>query len=91
LSLYRLREHKIKFAKIIEERQKAQEQAERLLKATEGARAQRAGIFQTESHWRELKSEAEALRRANDTSKFPITIFLAPPTDASLLPLSLGD
>ena len=74
LGLYRLREHKLKFAKIIEERQKAQEQAERSLKVTEGARIQRAGIFQTESHWRELKSEAEALRRVNDTGKYSLTV-----------------
>jgi hypothetical protein len=53
---------------VIKERQAWQEQAERLLKTTEDPRKQSAGIFQTETHLKKLRVEAEALRKANDSS-----------------------
>lgn len=65
----RLYDHKIKLAKLIKERQTWQEQAERLLKTTELPRNHRAGIFQTETHLKELSLEAEALRKSNDRGK----------------------
>jgi hypothetical protein len=64
-----LHDHKIKLAKLINERQAWQEQAERLLKTTDTPRIHRAGIFQTETHLKELRLEAEALRKSNDRGK----------------------
>ncbi|CAG8764451.1 6090_t:CDS:2, partial [Acaulospora colombiana] len=64
-----LLEHKNNLSKVSKERQVAKDQAELLAKSTEGPRVQRADITRITAHLKELRQDAERLRKSNDNAR----------------------